>query len=276
MKLKTFSEKEQRQIIFREINTEEFSHTTAMATLIISDYHRALHFFSHTIMSDLRMVGGSDILFEKLKIFIEYNLFESQVDLSDLNVITNLSENSVRKLIIEGFKKAINMLTVSDSGTSEIRDTICVNKTRPFQVSSSEFVFTPKKSIFTKMACDYNFELNFAKFIDNCADIMAFEKNNNAIGLFIDYRNPEGSIANYYPDFIVKKSQTEYWIIELKGRQGAEDMIKKERLEQWCQDATREDKNKTKYSAMYIQEDSWERYRPRNFSALIDMYFDQN
>ena len=53
-------------------------------------------------------------------------------------------------------------------------------------------------------------------------------------------------------------------------------MIKKERLEQWCQDATREDKNKTKYSAMYIQEDSWERYRPRNFAALIDMYYDQN
>ncbi|HBD7372562.1 TPA: DEAD/DEAH box helicase family protein [Legionella pneumophila] len=276
IKLKKFSENEQRQVIFRDINTEEISHTTNMPTLIIPDYHRALHFFSHTIMSDLRMVGGSDILFEKLKVFIEYHLFENQVDLSDLNVITNLSENSVRKLIIENFKKAINLLTVSDSGTSEIRDTICVNKTRPFQVASNEFVITPKKSTFTKMACDNNFELNFAKFLDNCEDIMAFEKINDAMGFFLDYRNHEGGIANYYPDFIVKKSPTEYWILELKGREGVEDMMKKERLEQWCQDATQQDKNKIKYHTMYIQEDSWERYRPRNFTTLIDMYFDQN
>ncbi|MFO2563998.1 DEAD/DEAH box helicase family protein [Legionella pneumophila serogroup 1] len=276
IKLKKFSENEQRQIIFRDINTEEISHTTNMPTLIIPDYHRALHFFSHTIMSDLRMVGGSDILFEKLKVFIEYHLFENQVDLSDLNVITNLSENSVRKLIIENFKKAINLLTVSDSGTSEIRDTICVNKTRPFQVASNEFVITPKKSTFTKMACDNNFELNFAKFLDNCEDIMAFEKINDAMGFFLDYRNHEGGIANYYPDFIVKKSPTEYWILELKGREGVEDMMKKERLEQWCRDATQQDKNKIKYHTMYIQEDSWERYRPRNFTTLIDMYFDQN
>ncbi|MDF1929917.1 hypothetical protein PGH45_07390 [Legionella pneumophila] len=53
-------------------------------------------------------------------------------------------------------------------------------------------------------------------------------------------------------------------------------MMKKERLEQWCQDATQQDKNKIKYHTMYIQEDSWERYRPRNFTTLIDMYFDQN
>ncbi|HHT9772548.1 TPA: hypothetical protein ACT9HL_000115, partial [Legionella pneumophila] len=273
---KKFSENEQRQIIFRDINTEEISHTTDMPTLIIPDYHRALHFFTHTIMSDLRMVGGSDILFEKLKIFIEYNLFETRVDLDDLNVITNLSENSVRKLIIEGFKKAINMLTVSDSGTSEIRDTICVSKTRPFQVASTEFVITPKKSTFTKMACDNNFELNFAKFLDNCEDIMAFEKINDAMGFFLDYRNQEGGIANYYPDFIVKKSPTEYWIIELKGREGIEDMVKKERLEQWCQDATQQDKNNIMYSAMYIQEDNWERYRPRDFKSLINMYAAQN
>ncbi|WP_115702525.1 DEAD/DEAH box helicase [Legionella sainthelensi] len=276
IKLKKFSENEQRQIIFRDINTEEISHTTDMPTLIIPDYHRALHFFTHTIMSDLRMVGGSDILFEKLKIFIECNLFETRVDLDDLNVITNLSENSVRKLIIEGFKKAINMLTVSDSGTSEIRDTICVSKTRPFQVSSSDFVIISKKSAFTKMACDNHFELNFAKFLDSCEDIMAFEKINDAMGFFLDYRNQEGGIANYYPDFIVKRNPKEYWIVELKGREGIDDIIKMERLEQWCRDATNQDKNEIIYNAMYIREDEWGRYRPRNFKALIDMYFNQN
>ncbi|MFO2560082.1 DEAD/DEAH box helicase family protein [Legionella pneumophila serogroup 1] len=275
IKLKEFSKNEQRQIIFRDINTEEISHTTSMPTLIIPDYHRALHFFSHTIMNDLRMVGGSDILFEKLKIFIESHLFENPADLTDLNVITNLSENSVRKLIIESFKTAINKLTVSDSGTSEIKDSIYVNKTRPFQVASTDFIFTPKKSTFTKIACDNKFELEFAKFLDSCDDIMAFEKNTDAMGFFLDYRNQDGGIANYYPDFIVKKDLNEYWIIELKGREGAEDDKKRERLIQWCCDATQQDKNKIRYNSMFIQENKWERYRPRNFCSLIAMYHDQ-
>lgn len=272
IQLKNYSIIEQRKIIFRDINTDEISHTTDMPNIIIPDYHRAIHFFTHTIMSDLRMVGGADILFEKLKQFIEYNLFSESVDLNDLNVITNLSENSVRKLIIEKFKRAINQLTVRDSGTTKIRDTIHINKTRPFQVTPTEFILTSKKSSFTKIACDNDFELNFAKFLDNCEDILAFEKISDAMGFFIDYKNKEGSIANYYPDFIVKKSHTEYFIIELKGREGVDDSIKNKRLEQWCVDATNQDNKGVIYNSMFIKEEDWKRYRPRNFQSLIEMF----
>lgn len=40
-----------------------------------------------------------------------------------------------------------------------------------------------------------------------------------ALGFFLDYRNEEGSVANYFPDFIIKRTDKEIWIIELKGRE---------------------------------------------------------
>ena len=48
-----------------------------------------------------------------------------------------------------------------------------------------------------------------------------------------------GSIANYYPDFIVKRTETEIWIIETKDWEDLDDPQKWERLKQWCGDATK-------------------------------------
>ena len=40
---------------------------------------------------------------------------------------------------------------------------------------------------------------------------------------FMDYRNADGSIANYIPDFIIKRTDAEIWIIETKGREDLDD-----------------------------------------------------
>ena len=48
--------------------------------------------------------------------------------------------------------------------------------------------------------------------------------------LFIEYQNADGSISNYFPDFIVKRSPKEIWIVETKGRKDLDDPPKWERL----------------------------------------------
>lgn len=269
--LRNFSEEEQQQIIFVDINTDQISHMTKLQKQFEPDYHRALHFFTQTIMRDLRLVGGMDILFGKLKDFISDRLFGQTVDLNDLNVLRNLSENSVRRTIIEIFKQAINNLTVTDKGTSEIKDMIRLSQTRSFQVKENEFII-PKKSMLTKIVGDNPFELEFARFLDACPDIISFIKNNNAVGLMLDYRNEEGSIANYYPDYIVKRTESEIWIIELKGREDLDTPHKRQRLEQYCKEATQHHKGPHIYKSLYIKQNDWEQYRPKDFEDLLRIY----
>ena len=63
-----------------------------MDTAFTPNYQNMIGFFTRSIMRDLRLVGGFDVLFGKIKQFVEAELFERPVDLEDLNILRNLSE----------------------------------------------------------------------------------------------------------------------------------------------------------------------------------------
>lgn len=267
--LKEFSEEQQREIVFRDINTEAASHTTVLDTVFEPNYQNVVGFFARNIMRDLRLVGGFDVLFGKIKTFVETGLFQQPVDLADLNVLRNLSEIEAVRTITEGFKAAINALTVQDKGSTEIRDTIKLSKTRPHLVKDQAFL-VPKQSVFNKVVGDSGFELDMAAFLDGCGDIISFVKNSRQFSqqFRMEYRNADGSIANYYPDFLVKRSDAEIWVIEAKGREDLDDPPKWERLQLWCADATAHD-GKRAFKALFVRQEAFEKYQPKNFAGLI-------
>jgi type III restriction enzyme len=264
--LKTFTAEQQREIVFRDINTDAESHTTVMDVAFDPTYQNVVGFFARSIMRDLRLVGGFDVLFGKIKEFIETELFDKPVGLEDLNVLRNLSEPEATRTLVETLKQGINALTVQDRGTTEIRDTIKLSRTRPYLVKDQAYI-APKKSVFNKIVGDNNYELEFASFLDGCEDIVSFVKNSQSTIFRIEYRNADGSIANYIPDFIVKRSEAEIWIIETKGREDLDDPPKWERLQQWCADATAHD-GKRSFHALFVRQEDWEAHRPKDFDQL--------
>ncbi|MXW52396.1 MAG: type III restriction endonuclease subunit R, partial [Gammaproteobacteria bacterium] len=161
VKYHTFSEEEQREIVFKDITTGEVKHTTKLDKAGVADYRSVVGYFAQTILKELRLVGGYDVLYGKIKEFIQDALFNQSVDLELPNTLRNLSELSATKTVIETFKKAINALTVRDRGTSEIRDTIKLRQTRPFVAKDQEYLM-PKKSVFNRIIGDSHFELEFA------------------------------------------------------------------------------------------------------------------
>ena len=114
-----------------------------------------------------------------------------------------------------------------------------------------------------------SFELEFAAFLDGCPDIISFVKNSQSTLFRIEYRNADGSIANYYPDFIVKRTDPEIWIIETKGREDLDDPPKWERLKQWCDDASSHDPAGRKFFPLFVRQEAWEEHRPGDFGQLI-------
>jgi type III restriction enzyme len=264
--VKVFSAQEQREIIFTDLDTGERSHITRMDTEFTPTYQNVVGFFARTLMRDLRLVGGQDILFGKLKSFIQEGLFEQPVDLEDMNILRNLSEVSATRTIIETFKQAINALTIVDRGTTKVRDRIKISQARPYAVKRQAFI-PAKKTIFNKVIGDSDLELEVAGFLDGCPDILAFAKNSRQMNpsLFIEYRNSDGSISNYFPDFLVKRSAKEIWVVETKGREDLDDPRKWERLKQWVADATAGSDGIT-YRAMFIREEEWRRRPLKSFA----------
>jgi type III restriction enzyme len=224
-------------------------------------------------MREMRLFGCYDILFGKVKNFVENHMFETKVELTDLNVLRNLSEVEYIKMIKEVFKKSINELTVQDKGDTEIKNYIKVSDARPFVVNDKSFLI-PQKSVFNRIVGDSNFELEFSAFLEKCEDIISFAKNfqnKEATALRIEYKNAEGFIANYYPDFFVKVNDKQVYIIETKGREEENDKIKFERLEKWCDDVNSR-QSRVEYKALYVTQEKYEKYIAKNFDELIRLH----
>ncbi len=156
-----------------------------------------------------------------------------------------------------------------DKGEAEIRDYIKISKSRPFVVKEQGYI-VPKKSVFNKIIGDSHFELEFASFLESCEDIISYVKNYFAVHFKIDYKNADGSISDYYPDFIVKVSPKEYYVVETKGREDLDDVEKIKRLEQWCDDVNANQKKAT-YKMLYIKQEAWEKLaqKPHSFGEVV-------
>jgi type III restriction enzyme len=265
-----FTEEEQREIVFKDVTTGEVTHTTILDTAGVADYHSVLGYFAHTIMKDLRLVSGYDILYGKVKAFVRDNLFGREVELEAPNTLRNLSELAATRTILESFKKAINALTVREKGDAEIRDYIKLRETRPFVVKEQGYVVS-KKSVFNRTIGDSSLELEFASFLEDCNDVESYAKNFLAVGFKLDYVKADGDISNYYPDFVVKLAGGEIWLVETKGREDLNDPGKWDRLQQWCADASKLDVGQ-QYRALFVREEDWERYKPKSFRDAVAVF----
>jgi len=273
VKVKTFSEEEKREIVFKDVVDEKTHHTTILSGDIEPDYQSVVGFFAQAIMRELRLFGCYDILFGKVREFLQNNMFDQSVNLSDLNTLRNLSEVEYIRLIKDSFKKAINDLTVEDKGDTEIKNYIKISDARPFVVNDKSYLI-PKKSVFNKIVGDSDFELVFSDFLENCDDVISFAKNfqnKEASALRIEYKNSEGFIATYYPDFFVKKDEKTVYIIETKGREEENDKLKFERLLKWCEDVN-DRQNRVVYKALYIKQEEWEKDKLKNFDEVVRVF----
>ena len=270
IELKQFTVDDQREIVFRDIISNEITHKTKLDGIENVNYQGIIGYFAQVIMEDLRLVSGYDVIYGKVKLFIKEYLFGVPVELEDFNVLRNLSELEASKTIIETFKKKINEDTVLDVGVAEIREYIDVSETRPFVAKEREYLI-PEKSVFNKIIGDSHLELEFSSFLDNSEDIISYVKNYLAVHFKIDYKNNKGEISNYYPDFVVKKSYNEIYVIETKGLENLDDPLKIKRLKQWCDDLNRI-QSEIKYDVIYVEEENYHKYYPKSFQELIDNF----
>ena len=277
--LKPFTPEQTREIVFKTMLDAEVHHTILLDGAGPADYRSVVGFFARQLLKELRLVGGYDLLYPKVRAFMAEHLFErSPVNLEDPVVLRNLSEPDAGKILFDTFKKAINALTIQETGTSRIEDRIRLRDTRPFRTENRPYL-SPRKSLFSKIVGEPHaggFELTFAGFLDNAPDVTAFAKNYLAVGYKIDYVKADGDLSTYTPDFIVKATDGTVWIVETKGRAELDLPQKMARLRQWCTDATgaSQAEGGPAYRFVYVDQQGYERNPPKDFNGLVAAFQD--
>ena len=271
--LKPFTPEETREIVFKTMLDAEVHHTIQLDGVGPVDYRSVVAFFARQLLKELRLVGGYDVLYPKVRAFMAESLFNpSPVNLEDPVVLRNLSEPEAGKTLFDSFKAAINALTIQDAGTSRIEDRIRLRDTRPFRTENRPYL-VPTKSLFSKIVGEPHaggFELDFARFLDAAPDVTAFTKNYLAVGFKIDYVKADGDLSTYTPDFFVKSTDDTVWIIETKGREELDLPHKMARLRQWCADATSASQAEggPAYRFVYVDQQGYERNPPSTLATL--------
>ena len=274
--IKPFTPEQTREIVFKTMLDAEVDHTLHLEGTGPGDYRSVVAFFARQLLKDLRLVGGYDQLYPKVKTFMRDHLFTSAVDLDDPVILRNLSEPEVGKLLLDSFRAAINALTIYESGNSRIDGHIRLRDTRPFRTQPRGFV-QAKKSVFNRIVGEANadgLELAFAAFLEAAPDVQAFGKNYMAVGFKIEFVKGNGELSTYTPDFLVRSNAGDVWIVETKGREEIDLPQKMARLRQWCEDATdaTKDDGGPPYHFVYVDQQSFEQHKPSSFAGLVSTF----
>lgn len=271
--VKSFTPEETREIVFKTMLEAEVDHTIQLDGAGPADYRSVVAFFARQLLKDLRLVGGYDQLYPKVRDFIRDHLFDRSVDLEDSVILRNLSEPEVGKTLFDHFRIAINALTIHDSGSSRIEGHIRLRDTRPFRTEPRGFL-QAKRSVFNRIVGEAGadrLELSFAAFLDSAPDVQAFGKNYMAVGFRLDYVKADGDLSTYTPDFFVRTTDEKVWIVETKGRAELDVPQKMGRLKQWCLDATEAARAQdgTHYGFVYVDQEGFEKHPPNTFAGLV-------
>lgn len=273
--LKSFTEEETRDIVFKKMLDSEVDHTIHLDSSGKADWRSVVGFYSRQLLKEMRLIAGYELLYPRVRDFMKNHLFEgAPVDLEDPAILRNLSEPAAGKILFDSFKQGINALTVRDEGSPEIDGYHLLRETRPFRTANREFL-AAGKSVFNRIVGEVNsggLELAFATFLENAPDCQAFAKNYLAVGFRIDYVKSDGDLSAYTPDFITRDTSGTVWIIETKGREELDVPQKMSRLALWCQDATTAAENGTTYDFLYIDQDSFEKHSPATIADLATSF----
>jgi type III restriction enzyme len=136
---------------------------------------------------------------------------------------------------------------------------------RPFVWS--KMVYPANRCVFNYVSCDNDLEVDFSKFLDSAEDVEAFSKIVSKIGFFVEYRDSEGNLKLYYPDFIISTNEGEHLIVETKGREDVDVEHKDKRIKLWCEDATK--LTKSKWSFKRADQEDFKKYRFKSIKKLI-------
>ena len=266
-----FTEEECKEIVFKDLTSGEIDHVTQISGIADIDYRNVVAYFARKICMHLHMQASYPVLYEKVADFIRYGLFNQEVEIDNPITLRNLSEVAATTVILNVFTKAINDLTVRDRGNASIKEYISLRDTPTCAVPQQDEVVIPHKSLFNKIIGDNKLEIAVARFLDDCPDIISFAKNLTRIGFHVDYVNTEGEIKNYFPDFFVKKTEEEYFLIESKGREDVQDALKLKRLASWCEDVN-ENQSLVKWDFIFIEQKVFYDNEFNNFDDLVKTF----
>ncbi len=195
-----------------------------------------ISYYAQIIAQELKMPSQFSVLAPKVRDFLKYRAFGAEVDLDTPEILQAICRRLAQHVTTQEFLKLLRDKLVQPQVAQLEGAARLLSGLAPFPWSQD--VANCRKTIFNKVPCDNQFELNFAKFLDNASDVARFSKLPMIFGFTIPYTDAIGNLRHYYPDFVVIDRGDVHYIVETKGREDTEVANKDRAATLWAESAT--------------------------------------
>lgn len=251
----------------RHLLTDEVIERMKIKLPLLADGMGAISFFREELERATRIRGQHATLAPLIQRFLEEVLFGGKHNLYDQSIIARLADADVREHIRGAFIPLIRQKITFKQQRLQEEKPQSISSWKPYQVTHSERrpTETAEKTLFNLVPCSNQLEVAMAHFADRATDVATFAKNAGPQAHRVDYLNTDGRRAIYTADFLVRKADGHYLLVETKGRADKDVPAKARAAVEWCKAASRP---KAKWEYLYVPEDVFARVTGNSIDEL--------
>ncbi len=162
-------------------------------------------YYARLIAQHIKLPSQFAAIAPKVRDFFAYKAFGKEINLSDSAVIQAMSTNLANFIVTQAFEKVLRQQILEKIQPTLLNEAKKLSTTPPFPFS--RLLLESDKTVFNYVACDNQFEREFAQFLNSAEDIIAFAKLPEQFGFSIQYTDSRANIRHYYPDFVAIEVQ---------------------------------------------------------------------
>lgn len=201
----------------------------------------AISVFVRELEKACRLQSAHAALAPLIQRFIEEVLFEHPVSIYDGSVDHRMGDIDVIESIRATLAPLILKRTVKKTERQRIDKGFRLSGWKPYQATRTPThpCVAANKTMFNLVPCNRDFETDFVDFCDIADDVTAFARNAGPQKLMIDYMGLNGRPALYTPDFFVRLTNGDNYLIETKGQEDSAVPLKACAAVEWCTSASK-------------------------------------
>lgn len=254
----------------RTLITNELIEQLKIKLPLLQNGFGAISYYRELIERACKVRGAHPVLAPLLQRFIEELLFGETVSITDPRVVRRLADDDVREYIQAVFIDLVRERTFTTHKRVEESHPQSLTEWRPYQATHSDKRPCEPASTtpFNLVPCSLSLEVAMNQFLDRAADVAAFAKNQGPQALRIDCLGTEGIRTMYTPDFIVRRSDGHYYLVETKGTGFARDpavAAKAKAAQEWCKAASAP---KCRWEYLYVPQQVFEAFHGEDLGDL--------
>jgi type III restriction enzyme len=252
----------------RHLITNEIVQQMTVHLPLLENGVGAVSFFREELERLCSLRGTHAVLAPLIETFLTEILFKEQVTLFDDRLTSRLADDDVRQHVRAVFVPLIRDRTTLVEERTREGEPVSVCTWKPFQVTHSEThpALAATRTPFNLVPCDRHLEVIMTPFLDHAPEVAAFCKNAGPQALRIDYLARNQQLSLYAPDFLVRRKDGHYVLVETKGRADLDVPRKAAAAAAWCKAAST---RKVKWEYLYVPQGIFEGFASNSLDQLM-------